>query len=154
MKQNKLYSLILALSLLIFSGCGNDTKENPDAPSGPYAFINATTPKQITRFASAGTEISVQLVKYGLAEPGQLIQMRPFDSKYGEMDISFAITDLNGKATFLFIAPEGSDFTELKGQDTIIRAVFEEPLEDKEGFFDPDAPPVILLTQEFLLEFR
>jgi len=154
MKNNKLYSLILAISVLIFSGCGNDTKENPPAPTGPYAFINATTPKQISRYASAGTEISVQLVKYGLSEPGQIIQMRPFDSKYGEIDSSFAITDINGKATFMFIAPEGSDFTELKGQDTIITAVFEEPLEDKEGYVDLDAPPVILLTQDFLLQFR
>ena len=47
MKQNKLYGLILAISVLMFSGC-NDTKENPPVPDGPYSFFNATTPVKIT----------------------------------------------------------------------------------------------------------
>ena len=153
MKHNKLYAVILAMSVFIFTAC-NDTKENPDVPNSVYSFINATTPEKITKYASAGTEISVQLLKYGLAEPFQIVQMKPFDSRYGEVASSFAVTDINGKATFLFFAPEGSDFEEIRGQNYTITAVFEEPLEDKEGFIDPDAPPVILLTQDFVLEFR
>jgi hypothetical protein len=154
MKQNKLYGVILAMSMLIFSGCGNDKKENPDAPTGPYAFINATTPKTISRFASEGTEISVQLVKFGLAEAGQSVQMRPFDSKYGEIENLVVETDENGVAIFKFIAPEGSDFTELKGQETTLTAVFEDPEEDVNVAVNEDAAPVILLTQDFLLQFR
>lgn len=155
MKHNKIYSLILAISVLIFSGC-NDTKENPPAPTGPYAFINATTPKQITKYASEGTEISVTLVKYGLAEAGQTLQMLPFDSKYGEVTNLTVDTDENGKAIWVFKAPSGSDFTELKGQDITITAIFEEPLEDADPnvVVDPNAPPVIILTQDFLLQFR
>ena len=154
MKQNKLYGLILAISVLIFSGCGNDTKENPAAPSGPYSFVNATTPKKITRSASAGTEISIQLLKYGLAEPGQSIQMRPFSSQYGEIENLVVETDENGIAIFVFIAPEGSDFTELKGHDLTLTAIFEDPSEDLSLYVDEDAPPVIILTQDFLLQFR
>lgn len=153
MKRNKLYSLILAISVLIFTGC-NDTKENPPVPDGPYSFVNATTPKQITRYASEGTEISVQLLKYGLSEPGQPVQMLPFDSKYGEVENVIVDTDENGKATWTFIAPEGSDFTELKGQDVTITAILEDPSEDVNVVVDPDAPPVIILTQDFLLQFR
>jgi len=154
MKHNKIYSLILAISVLIFSGCGNDTKENPPAPEGPYAFINATTPKQITKYASQGTEISVTLVKYGLAEPGVSLQMLPFDSKYGEVASLLVETDENGKAVWVFKAPEGSDFTDIKGQDITVTVIFEDPSEDVNVVVNPDAPPVILLSQDFLLQFR
>ncbi|WP_309498096.1 hypothetical protein [Sulfurovum sp.] len=151
MKRNKLYSLILAISVLIFTGC-NDTKENPAAPTGPYAFINATTPLTIYKYSK---EISVTLVKYGLAEVGQTVQMLPFNSKYGEIVNLVVETDENGKAVFQYIPPESSDRKEIIGQDITITAVFEDPSDDSgDVYVDPDAAPVIILTQDFLLQFR
>lgn len=168
MKYNKIYGLILTISVLIFSGCGNDTKENPDAPDGSYSFVFATTPITVTQNGLTcsscvehggihdenGTTISVQLLKYGLVEPGQTVQMLPFDYRYGDLVNTVVTTDENGRAVFEYITPQGSDYDGIRGQSVTITAVFEEPLEDKEGFVDLDAPPVILLTQEFLLQFR
>ena len=167
MKQNKLYGVILAISMLIFSGCGNDTKENPDAPDGPYSFFNATTPITITRDGMTCsscidnglyldeniTEIAVQLLKNGLVESGEIVQMLPFDLKYGGVSEIVVTTTTNGYAVFTYMPPENYD--EIRGQNVIITAIFEEPIGvDENVVVDEDAPPIIILEQEFLLQFR
>lgn len=161
MKQNKLYTAILAISMLIFSGCGNDTKENPPAPDGPYSFFNATTPVKITKPVEInGTveensqEISVQVLKYGLAAPGETVEMLPFDYRYGSLINSIVETDENGRAVFEYEAPTGSDYNAIRGSIITIQAVFEEPIDpDSNVIVDEDAPPNIILTQDFELTF-
>jgi len=154
MKQNKLYSLILAISMLIFSGCGNDSKENPAVPSGPYAFSDATTPLNITGpdvNATTLVEISVQLTKHGLGALGEIVEMKPFASRYGSLSSNIVITDINGRATFLYIHP--ADYNAIRGSTITIQAVFEDPEIDENVFVDEDAPPKIILTQDFKLTF-
>jgi hypothetical protein len=184
MKRNYIHGVIIAIVMLVLSGCGNDTKENPAAaePSGPYSFFNATTKVTITKTGtcdsgtclqnsgtcstgtctsetydenSTSTNISVQLLKYGLAEPGQTIQMLPFDSRYGTLLNTVVDTDGNGFAIFEYKPPEGSNYDALRGQDITITAIFEEPIEENANVYvDPNAPPVIILTQDFVLQFR
>jgi len=161
MKQNKLYGLILAISMLIFSGCGNDTKENPAAPDGPYSFYNATTPLNITKPAEInGTvegnsqEISVQVLKYGLAAPGETVEMLPFDYKFGTLVNAIVETDENGRAIFEYKAPEGSEYNKVRGQKVTITAIFEQPIDPNDNvIIDEDSPPNIILTQDFELTF-
>ena len=161
MKYNKIYGLILAISVLIFSGCGNDTKENPAAPDGPYSFFNATTPLNITKpvevngtVEGEGVEISVQLLKYGLAEPGQPVEMKPFDYRFGSLVNTVVETDENGRAIFLYNAPTSSDYNAIRGNTITIQAIFEAPIDpDANVVVDDDAPPVIILTQDFELTF-
>ena len=161
MKQNKLYSLILTMSMLIFSGCGTDTKENPAVPDGPYSFYNATTPLNITKPTEInGTveensqEISVQVLKFGLAAPGETVEMLPFDYKFGTLVNSIVETDENGRAIFDYKAPEGSEYNKIRGSTVTITAIFEQPVDaDDNVIIDEDAAPVIILTQDFKLTF-
>lgn len=96
--------------------------------------------------------ISVQLLKNGLVEPGQSVQMRPFNRKYGEVLSMVVDTDGNGYAIFEYKAPEGNDYDEIRGQDITIQAIFYDPLEEGEEL-DEDENPEIILTQDFLLQF-
>jgi len=157
MKQNKLYGLILAISMLIFSGCGNDTKENPPTPTGPYAFSDATTPLNITgqdENATEAIEISVQLTKYDLGAFGEIVEMKPFPIKYGSLASNIVVTDINGRAVFLYIVPSGSDYNAIRGSTITIQAIFEQPIDpDDNVIIDEDSPPNIILTQDFELTF-
>lgn len=156
MKYNKIYGLILAISVLIFSGCGNDTKENPAAPSGPYAFSDATTPLNITgqdENATEVREISVQLTKYDLGAFGEIVEMKPFPIKFGSLVSNIVLTDINGRAVFLYVVPTGSDYNAIRGSTITIQAIFENPDIDENVFVDEDAPPQIILTQDFVLTF-
>ena len=81
--------------------------------------------------------------------------MLSFDYNYGSVVNAVVTTDENGRAIFEYIAPEGTDYDKVKGQDTTITAVFEQPLDENSNVVvDEDAAPVIILTQEFVLQFR
>ena len=152
--------------------------------TGPYAFFNATTPVTITEYGgascSSGTctsvestcttgtcpdisstsdvnstalSISVQLLKNGLVEPGELVQMLPFNLAYGSVVETVVITDGNGRAIFEYEAPVGEDYNAIRGQDITIQAVFLDPYDVGEEI-DPDKEREVILTQDFLLQFR
>ena len=160
MKKNLIYSLVLVLTVALLSACGTNSKENPPEPEGPYAFFNATTPVKITKPTEVnGTitgndfNVSVQLLKNGLVEPGQPIQMKPFDFRYGSVKASVVDTDQNGIAKFDYEAPTGSEYNAIRGQDITIEAVFLDP-DSQASTTTSSSTPSILLTQEFVLQFR
>ena len=169
------------VSMFLVVGCGSNSKENPiGGPSGgPYSFFNASTPVTITQNGGSGgtcggsttcplladeeepvdpiepeehaTHISVQLLKNGLVEPGQSIQMRPFDRKYGEIVSMVVDTDENGYAIFEYKAPE--DYSAIIGQDITIQAFLFDPLDEGEVLYEDESQEIIL-TQDFVLQFR
>ncbi len=152
--QSFIYSFLFIVSVFVFSACGADTKENSESSSsGPYAFFNATTPLDIVNDGNS-SEISVQVLEYGLAKAGELVQMLPFPKEYGFVTNSIALTDLNGKATFIYNPPTGADYNDIRGQSITIQAIFVNPFQIPTG--DPTKPdkPEILLTQDFVLNFR
>ena len=162
MKTKIIYSLILALSMFFVVGCGSDDKENPIVDNtGPYAFFNATTPLEIERIAvdengtvieNGGYTIAVQLLKNGLVEPGEIIQMLPFDFKYGFITEIVVTTTTNGYAVFTYVPPE--NYSDIVGQDITIQAVYIDASEDVNVIVDPDKEREVLLTQDFILQFR
>ena len=160
MNMKKIYSLVLLFFVLVLTACGTDTKENPPEPDGPYSFFNATTPLKITApTENNGTiigntyEIKVQLLEFGLAKSGESIQMKPFDVKYGFVTNAIESTDKNGFATFTYNSPE--NYSQVRGQDVTIEAIYLDPNSDTNttGNSGPTQPN-ILLTQEFVLQFR
>ena len=160
MKKNLIYSLVLVLTVALLSACGTNSKENPPEPEGPYAFFNATTPLQVIKptevngtITGADSNVIVQLLKNGLVEPGQSIQMKPFDFRYGNLLNSVVSTDANGNAIFQYQAPSGSDYDAIRGQDITIEAVFLDP-DSQVSTTSSNATPSIVLTQEFVLQFR
>lgn len=160
MKKNIIYSVILVLTVALLTACGTNSKENPPDPVGPYAFFNATTPLKITKPSEVnGTitgndyNVSVQLLKNGLVEAGQSIQMKPFDFRYGSVKASVVDTDQNGVANFDYEAPTGSAYDAIRGQDITIEAVYLDP-DEQVSTTSSSATPSILLTQEFVLQFR
>jgi len=160
MKKNIIYSFILVLTVSLLTACGTNSKENPPAPDGPYAFFNATTPVKVTKPTDVnGTivgndfNVSMQLLKNGLVEAGASIQMKPFDFRYGSVIDSVVDTDQNGMAKFDYAAPTGSEYDAIRGQDITIEAVFLDP-DSQVSTPSSDATPSILLTQEFVLQFR
>ena len=96
-------------------------------------------------------EISVQLTKYGLGAPFELVTMKPFPIKYGSLASNIVVTDINGRAVFLYIHP--TDYNAIRGSKVTLQAVFENPDVDENVFVDEDAPPQIILTQDFDLTF-
>jgi hypothetical protein len=188
-------SFIVALSVILMTACGTDSKENAVNPSGDgtYSFFNATTPIVITQTGGASssscssgtcptkrkettcssgtcsdskktadtnssateqvTIISVQLLKFGLVEPGEIVEMKPFDRKYGFLTNSLAVTDINGRANFVYNLPE--DFNAIRGQNITIQAIYTEK-EEGANVSSPyeDKPKNVLLTQDFVLQFR
>ena len=160
MKKNIIYSFILVLTVALVTACGTNSKENPPVSEGPYAFFNATTPLKITKPTEVnGTivgndfNVSVQLLKNGLVEAGASIQMKPFDFRYGSVKDSVVDTDQNGIAKFDYVAPTGSEYNAIRGQDITIEAVFLDP-DNQASTTTSSSTPSILLTQEFVLQFR
>jgi len=156
MKKNLIYSLVLVLTVALFSACGTNSKENPPEPIGPYTFFNGTTPLKIIKpievngtISSADYNVIVQLLKNGLVEPGQSVQMKPFDFRYGNILNSVVSTDANGNAIFKYQAPSGSDYDSIRGQDITIQAIFLDPEVDATS-----STQDILLIQDFVLQFR
>lgn len=176
MRKN-IISLLLVSTLFLVS-CGSNSKKDPIAPEPPkavqpYSFYNATTPLIVHRPIEVTDKnsttikneysISVQLLKYDLVAPGVSVQMKPFDYKYGTLDASIVDTDENGRATFVYHAPAGSEYNFVQGQDVRIEAVMlaiESDTRDEtlspysETNTSKETPPSILLTQPFLLQFR
>jgi len=160
MKKNIIYTLLFIVTVGLLTACGSDSKENPPEPEGPYAFFNATTPVKITKptevngtIAGNDFNVSVQLLKNGLVEPGQPIQMKPFDFRYGSVKDSVVDTDQNGIAKFDYESPTGSAYDAIRGQDITIEAVFLDP-DSQVSTTSSTSTPSVLLTQEFVLQFR
>ena len=133
---------IVFLSLLGLSGCGSNSKSDPvnidpvvpvdqTDPSLPningYSFFNATTPLEIS-VNNKDYEIKVQLLKDGYALPGQIVNMKSFNSTYGSILNSMNVTtDEVGYATFLYHSPDtlpanGSSislFTDFTDEDNV-----------------------------------
>ena len=156
MKKNIMYGVLLLVSIVLFTACGTDQKENPPQPDGPYSFFNATTPLEIKRVVvdENGTignyTIAVQLLKNGLVEPGEIVEMLPFDLKYGFVTNIVVSTGANGYAVFTYVPPE--NYSDVIGQDITIQAVY---LDSTVTNVTSDtSAPTILLTQDFVLQFR
>lgn len=161
MKKNIIHSFLLVVSILVLAACGTDNKENPPEPDAPYSFFDATTPLVITQpsvdvngtVTGGEHNISVVLREFDLALPGELIAMRPFASAYGFVTETYVTTDLNGRATFFYTAPSGSDYSAIRGQNITIQAVYVDSEASVTTSTEPTAPD-ILLTQDFVLQFR
>ena len=160
MKKNIIYSFILVLTVSLLTACGTNTKENPPAPDGPYTFFNATTPLKITKptevngtITGNDSNVSVQLLKNGLVEAGQSVQIKPFNLRYGSVLNSVVDTDVNGNAIFKYQVPSGSNYDSIRGQDITIQAVFLDPEVDATSSSSSSTQD-ILLTQDFVLQFR
>ena len=160
MDMKKIYSLVLVFFVLVLTACGTDTKENPPEPDGPYSFFNATTPLKVSTPSvdSNGTviggtyEIKLQLLEFGLAKSGESIQIKPFDAKYGFVTNTIETTDNNGFATFTYNAPE--KYNDVRGQDITIEAIYLDPESQVSTTSTGPTKPKILLTQDFVLQFR
>jgi len=161
MKRHMIHSFLLVVSVLLLAACGTDNKENPPEADGPYSFFDATTPLTITKPSedANGTvtggdyNISVALREFDLAASNEEVLMRPFASAYGFLTESSVTTDNNGRATFSYTAPTGKDFDAVRGQDITIQAVYADSNVIETASTDPVAPD-ILLTQDFILQFR
>jgi hypothetical protein len=156
MKKNIFTSFILLLSFALFTACGSNSKQDPEPVAGPYAFFNATTPLTVYDYeenngtVEAGVyEIKVQLLKDGLAYPGQIVNMQPFDYKYGSVYAQTVITDANGYATFYYMVPE--DYSKVKGENYTIEALY---LDYEVDPANPDRAPKVLLRQDFEIRLR
>jgi hypothetical protein len=164
MKRDILYSIVLLFSALILSACGTDSKSNPVSVS-KYSFFNATTPLVVVeptlRVESNETTgesnvtvtndtyiIAVQLLKHGLIETGQVIEMQPFSLNFGYVVDMVTLTTTNGYAVFEYHSP--ADYDLVKGQEIIIQAIFIDPEENNSS---SDSAPKITLTQDFLIRF-
>jgi len=160
MNTQKIYNFMIIVSVVIFTACGTDTKENSNKSTGPYSFYNATTPLKITQSvdvngtATGGTfTISVQLLEYDFAKFAETIEMKPFDFKYGFVTNNIVTTDVNGMANFTYNLPANYDL--IRGQDLVIQAVYFDPTQIIVNV--PNTNPTkrsVLLTQDFLLQFR
>lgn len=161
MKKNILHGFLLLIAIVVFTACGTDQKENPPEPDGPYSFFDATTPLTITKPSvdvngttiGGDYNISVTLREFDLPKVGEEITMRPFPSAYGFLAESSVTTDANGRATFFYTAPSGSDFDAVRGQSFTIQAVYLDSTIVATTTTNPTAP-VVLLEQEFELQFR
>ena len=163
MKKNIIHGFLLLASIIILTACGTDQKENPPEPDGPYAFIDPTTPLVITKpsvdvnntIIGGDYNISVTLSEFDLPKVNAEITMRPFPTAYGFLAESSVTTDATGRATFFYTAPTGSSFDAVRGQDIVIQAVYLDSTVDPvpETTTGP-TPPDILLTQDFVLQFR
>ena len=161
MKRHMIHSFLLVVSVLLLAACGTDNKENPPEADGPYSFFDATTPLTITKPSedANGTvtggdyNISVVLREFELPSFGEVVTMKPFSSAYGFLENSYVDTDLNGRAIFAYTAPTGKDFDAVRGQDVTIQAVYADSNVIETASTDPVAPD-ILLTQDFILQFR
>ena len=163
MEKNIMYNFVLLVSIILFTACGTDQKENPSEPDGPYSFFDASTPLRITKSSTDanGTviggdyNITVRLLEFNLAKAGEFVQMKPFSSAYGFVTETVVTTDESGTAKFIFNPPMGNDYNAIRGQDITIQAIYlssQEALATTEST-DP-TPPDILLTQDFVLQFR
>ena len=142
-------------AVILFTACGSDNKENPPEPVGPYPFFNASTPVLVTApsidanctVGCSDYNLTLQLLEYDLVKPGEIIQMKSFPIQYGFVTNQVVVTDINGIATFTYNAPIANDYNVIRGQDITIQAVY---LDSESTSTTPD----ILLTQDFVLQFR
>ena len=161
MKKNIIHGFLLLASIIILTACGTDQKENPPQPDGPYSFFDATTPLEITKpsadvngtISGEDYNISVTLLEFGIAKTGAEITAGPLASAYGFLTESSVTTDKNGRATFFYTAPSGSDFDAIRGQEVILQVFYLDATTETTTTSGP-TPPDILLTQDFVLQFR
>ena len=163
MKKNIMYGFLLLVSIVLFTACGTDQKENPPQPDGPYTFSDATTPLVITKpsvdvnntVIDGDYSIAVTLNEFDLPKVGEVITMRSFPRAYGFLAESSVTTDTTGRAVFYYSAPAGSDFDAVRGQEIIIQAVYlDSNFEPVPATTSNPTPPDILLEQDFVLQFR
>jgi len=163
MRKNIILSFVLLLVIVLFTACGTDQKENPPAPDGPYSFFDASTPLKITKPSVDGNgtiiggdyNITVRLLEFDLAKQGESIQMKPFSTTYGFVTDTVVVTDKNGEAKFIYNAPTGSDYNDIIGQDITVQAVYLDSLViGTTTATTGPTKPNILLTQDFVLQFR
>jgi len=162
MKKNIIHGFLLLASIIILTACGTDQKENPPEPEGPYSFSDPTTPLVITKpsvdinntIIGGDYRIAVTLNEFDLPKVGAEITMRSFPTAYGFLAESSVTTDATGRANFFYYAPTGSDFDAVRGQDIVIQAVYLDSTADFIPTTSGPTPPDILLTQDFVLQFR
>lgn len=158
MKKRMIQIILLSMSLVLFIACGTDQKENKPN-NGIYSFVNATTPVKISAAVDAngtviGTSflIKVQLLEHGLVKPGEIVEMKSFDYRYGFVTNNVVVTDQNGYANFTYNLPE--KYNAIKGQTITIEAIYLDPTQII--IQSPGSAPVkpkIALTQKFVLNF-
>ncbi len=69
-----------------------------------YAFFNATTPLVVSE-TDTPYEMKVQLLKDGLAISGEEVELKPFDSVYGDVSSFKVTTGSDGYAVFNYTSP-------------------------------------------------
>ncbi len=136
MKKIGLISLLTLLVSVVMIGCGGNSKQDPIYAS-PYAFINASTPMEITE-SYAIYQISVQLTENGFGYSGQTIKMRPFDRTFGLIEYETVETNDDGWAVFNYLSPE--NLRDVSGQSATLQVLYD----DEEGG---------VIAQDFVLNF-
>jgi len=124
MKKLGIFVFLSLLSALFIVGCGSNTKADPTHPTtGPYAFINPSSPLEVSE-SNETYELSVQLLKDGHVHEGGEVTIQPFDIKYGKVAPNTQTTDVDGWAVFPYLPPE--DLKSLAGQSTTVVAIFDD----------------------------
>ena len=161
MKKNIMYGFLLLVSIVLFTACGTDQKENPPQPDGPYSFVNASTPLKITKptevngtIIGSDNNISVQLLEFGLVKAGASIQMLAFDNRYGVVSPMIDDTDEDGIVVFKYQAPLGRDYDAIRGQDITLQAVYLDDTSASTTTTTGPTAPKVLIEQDFVLQFR
>ncbi len=152
MKKIGLISLLTLLVSVVMMGCGGNSKQDPipPVPVNPYAFVNASTPLEITE-SDTVYEIRVQLTENGFGSPGQTVLMRPFDRTFGLIESEIVETDDSGWAVFNYLSPE--NIRDVSGQSITLQAIFEIYEDEDEDEADDEIVPVGSIAQDFVLNF-
>ena len=106
MKKNIIYTVMVAVSILL-SACGSNSKKDPvptpAPPPGGYVFANFTSELNIEEYKTY--PIKFQLTKDGLVVPNAPVSMKVPDKSIGSIQEYSVVTDENGKGTFVYTPP-------------------------------------------------
>ena len=108
MKKNIIYTIIIAVGILLLSGCGSNSRKDsvpptPPPPTGGYAFANFTSELNIEEYKIYNIEF--QLTQGGLAVPGASVFMKVADKSIGSIEDYTVETNENGEGAFVYTPP-------------------------------------------------
>jgi len=117
-----LLAVLLASFFLV--GCGSNTRPDPvDTGTGPYRFINASTPLDINE-SDSDYELFIQLLKDGFGMEGELVKIAPFDRRFGYIRPSSVYTDEDGWAIYSYHSPP--DVGTLAGERVMLNVIYDD----------------------------
>ena len=106
MKKNIIYTIIIAVGILL-SACGSNSRKDPlptpTPPPGGYALANFTSELNIEEYKTY--KIEFQLTKDGLVVPNATISMKVPDKSIGSIKDYTVETNENGKGVFVYTPP-------------------------------------------------